>query len=202
MVKTNSKKSVIALVVMAILLVLSMAMTITGAWFTDKLTPDDVTLNFGIVDIEFGENADAYSVKVDGLDGTHIMPGCTLNLGGKIVNKGDSAYIAYRLTLQFATGFSLTDEEEAALPATWAWDDTALTLSYTVDATAETAKDGTVNLPGDLPIPNSIGNSAAQTSVTVDLEVRAIQSEHNTTIKTFDQMASVVAQTKSYVPAV
>ena len=151
MVKTNSKKSVIALVVMAILLVLSMAMTITGAWFTDKVTNGNAgELDFGKIELT---GVDAVSVAKAQDDCSDLMPGCSLAVSGTVTNAGEKAYVAYELTITF--------EEDVATPGV--------------------AANDPVELPENFTLPTTIGNNAQESTVSASITVAAVQYEHMTT---------------------
>ena len=90
--KKNSK-SIIALIVMALLLVASIALAATGAWFTDKLTDGGDTVNFGKIDIEYST---PFSLAGDP---TLVMPGDALTVAGEIVNNEEAAYIAVKISV-------------------------------------------------------------------------------------------------------
>jgi len=100
MVKTNSKKSVIALVVMAILLVLSMAMTITGAWFTDDTSKDSGNLTFGTVVL--GEISSVGTAITNDItsETALLMPGSEVTATVPVLYTGTAkAWIRFKLTV-------------------------------------------------------------------------------------------------------
>ena len=173
MVKTKSKKSVIALVVMAILLVLSMAMTITGAWFTDYLDQETDSLEFGKIDIEWNAS-NGYSFTYDcEEEGLPVMPGCVLTLEGTIDNLEEKAYIGYKMTIAFTKDVEivLTSEQEAA-----GWSYTGNTLS--IDEVVVKDSNESVVLDTTFAIPETLGNAAQGATAEVTLDVAAVQFVH------------------------
>src|SRR5574344_1857850 len=95
----NSKKmskSSIAVICLAILLVLSMILGITGAWFTDTMTEPATTasMKFGNVDYEISatgttvKNGEAEAEKA--ANGTYLLvAGTKVTTGITILNKSD-----------------------------------------------------------------------------------------------------------------
>lgn len=93
---TNAKrntKSIIALVVMSLLLVASILLAATGAWFTDKVADKTGTVNFGKINIEYSTTT-PFSFAIKDTEGTIVMPGDTLQFAGVIENKEEAAYVA------------------------------------------------------------------------------------------------------------
>lgn len=93
---TNAKrntKSIIALVVMSLLLVASIVLAATGAWFTDKVAEGSGSVNFGKIDIEYST---AFKFTEDA---TTVMPGDTLHINGVVTNKEEAAYLAVEISL-------------------------------------------------------------------------------------------------------
>lgn len=91
MVKSKKmNKSTIAIIVLSLLLVVSLVLSATGAWFTDWQNgnkENDVT--FGRVDINLAENAetDAMTFATDASsDLTRLIPGTTVNATAEISN--------------------------------------------------------------------------------------------------------------------
>ena len=173
MVKSKNKKSVIALVVMAFLLVASIVLAATGAWFTDQLHEDSTTLNFGKVDIA---ETTAFAVTASNtIDTTkELMPGSKLVVAGVITNNENPAWIAYKLSIVFSVDVGLDEN-----PATgWTYDSVSKTLAYETKATA-VAEKGKVDLANDLSekvtIPTDLGNKAIDATATIKLDVIAVQ---------------------------
>jgi hypothetical protein len=90
----NSKKmnkSSVAIVLLALLLVLSLVLTATGAWFTDKEEGTDVELTFGHIDINV--DATAFGTVTAGgeyLEGVDIMPGDKVSYALSVDGKATS----------------------------------------------------------------------------------------------------------------
>ena len=97
MVKSKNKKSVIALVVMAFLLVASIVLAATGAWFTSEATDKSDTFTFGNIDITVtsaeGLKVTKGTVAGDYLTTTDVMPGDKISFDGTVKNNGDEAYL-------------------------------------------------------------------------------------------------------------
>ena len=79
MVKTN-KKSLVALVVMAFLLVASIVMAATGAWFTasdNASGSEDIQFGKVAIDVAEWDDTDGWSNLglTDGAENLHAMPG-------------------------------------------------------------------------------------------------------------------------------
>lgn len=104
MVKSKNKKSVIALVVMAFLLVASICLAATGAWFTSAKTDAGKTLTFGKVAITVTSTDGLKVVKGDKagdyLEATNVMPGDSLSYEGTIANEGDEAYLFVKYSVE------------------------------------------------------------------------------------------------------
>jgi len=103
MVKSKNKKSVIALVVMAFLLVASIVLVATGAWFTSATTDSSKTFKFGKVELEVTNTTLTVTkgdVAGNYLTGTDIMPDDTISMEGTIANKGEEAwlFVQYEVT--------------------------------------------------------------------------------------------------------
>lgn len=91
----NSKKmnkSTVAVVVLALLLVLSLILSATGAWFTDKETGSEITKDFGVVNMKVTATDFGKVTRVSNDAG---------EVSGKIM-PGDT--IGYNLTVEKAEG--------------------------------------------------------------------------------------------------
>ena len=91
----NSKKmskSSIAVIVLSILLVLSLILGFTGAWFTDKAESGDKKADFdwGTVKVQYEENAENTGkwLSKDNAVVTTVLPGDHYDLKGKIKFEG------------------------------------------------------------------------------------------------------------------
>ena len=153
MVKTN-KKSLIAMIAMVVLLIASIAMGITGAWFTDKLDDKSSTLNFGKIDIEYSTE---YSCT---LDGQKVMPGDTLKFSGVITNKEEEAWVALQVAFTGVKGVTNVDKV------------TKLAKSGTIDLSTELTD---IVLTGE-----SYDNTYQGQTITVTVKVCAVQAKNIT----------------------
>jgi len=144
MVKTN-KKSLIAMIAMVVLLIASIAMGITGAWFTDNISGSTgaVTLT----------SADSVA-----------MPGDTLTLGGKIINGGTAkVWVRYKVSHTYTTEDALKTELDKVFTGEYVYVETA------VEANKDSALTGTVT------IPTSLGNTVQGASFSVSVTMEALQ---------------------------
>lgn len=193
---TNSKKnskSIIALVVMAVLLVASIVLAATGAWFTSKAQANGEELAFGQITVGVTGFATSASNTVDTAN-KNLMPGGELKLAGTITNEKDAAYVAYKISMVFDKDIEL----EAAPAEGWAYDKATKTLSYETKATA-VASNGTIDLSTlKVVLPESISNKAATAKTTAQLNVIAVQ-QANTAEKvtagttTYAELVAMVA---------
>ena len=120
MVKNKKlSKSSIAIIVLALLLIASLVMGMTGAWFTSRPgQKSSGTLKFGTVVLEVEGNWAAVTDTTNHpyLQTTNLMPGDTVNGRFDLTNTGDEAYVfmVYGGTV-VRTFASLTAEEKAQL---------------------------------------------------------------------------------------
>ena len=166
---TNSKKnskSIIALVVMALLLVASIVLAATGAWFTHKAEGDKQDFTFGKIQIAFGaDNAYTLDEKADLT--AKVMPGCTIAFNGSVENKEEAAYVAVFV--------------EATLPEGLTWADLGVTdpstaKVYTLAKGASQAIEATVTIPTTVSDQTKLGGKV----VSFKVSAYAIQQDHYT----------------------
>ena len=164
----NSKKntkSIIALVVLSLLLIASICLAATGAWFTDKKAGTGVDVTFGTVNIQNSDGA----VTVTMADAV-AMPGDKLNVTGAIKNDGTAKiWVRYKLTHNYTTEDALKTELDKAFTGAY---------TYVTDAVAAGASS---NLTGSVTIPVELGNAAQGATFKVTLEMEAIQWANNGT---------------------
>lgn len=99
---TNAKrntKSIIALVVMSLLLVASILLAATGAWFTDKDATTPKNLTFGTLDIT-GVTEDVKVFNTVANTNGPVMPGSTIK-GELTINYTGTADAYYRYKVEF-----------------------------------------------------------------------------------------------------
>lgn len=94
MLKKTTNRKTIAITVLAVLLVALLAFNVTYAYFTDQ-TQSDVTMTFGIVDIQ----ADGLAVKLNGATTGYAMPGDTIGLKGTITATNTTGEIWVRIAV-------------------------------------------------------------------------------------------------------
>ena len=162
----NSKKmskSSIAVIVLSILLVLSLILGFTGAWFTDKKDGGTGTVTMGTINISTSDAKVAVSKDVD-----LNMPGDKITIAGEVKNTGEKAWIRYKLSHTYET----EDELKTAL-------DAAFTGSYVYVEAPVNATTGTVSLKENATIPTTLGNAAQGATFSVSLTIEAIQWANN-----------------------
>ena len=113
----NSKKmskSTVAIVLLSLLLVLSLILTATGAWFTDSKTSQDKDLSFGTLKLDaITLDGVAVANKID-TDNINLMPGSTISGTVSVRNSGNSAaWLRYKVTFSGEGAEFLTLEEGA-----------------------------------------------------------------------------------------
>lgn len=166
----NSKKntkSIIALVVLSLLLIASICLAATGAWFTDKKAGTGADVTFGTVNIQ-SSNGAVELVKAE--TAAIAMPGDKLNVTGAINNDGTAKiWVRYKLTHNYTTEDALKTEL-----------DKVFTGAYTYVAAAVEAG-ASSNLTGSVTIPVELGNAAQGATFKVTLEMEAIQWANNET---------------------
>jgi hypothetical protein len=101
----NSKKmnkSTVAVIVLALLLVLSLVLTATGAWFTDKEAGETVNKNFGTVEMKVTANDFGKVVRVSNDEGPvagDVMPGDTISYSILVEKEAESEEFWYAVVL-------------------------------------------------------------------------------------------------------
>lgn len=161
---TNSKKnskSIIALVVMALLLVASIVLAATGAWFTANGATTEKPLEFGTVSIK-GVTEDVVVKNTIDTELTKLMPGS--NLSGKLTVEytgNAAAYIRYKVTVGGdGAGFVTLTLADADTDG-WVYAETAASTNLVADVAGSVA--------------TTVGNDAQGKAVTIKFDVEAIQ---------------------------
>ncbi len=177
MVKSKKmSKTSIAVIVLALLLVLSMVMGITGAWFTDYEKQNEVsTFKFGEVEMNVGSIAVSY-VHEDGttpVGENDVMPGDKIKINLTAIAKtAESEDFWYKVKVSIAPqngSDALTTAAQTALEAANA----GLYCTKAGVAGAATLADILVDLSGD-----AFGNDYQGDSYKITLEFRALQLEN------------------------
>ena len=209
----KSSKSLIALVVMAILLVASIVLGATGAWFTSyrNVSPEDLT--FGNIEIEAAQaTMVAKSVSTQTTD--LLMPGDKLEIAFSVENVGNAAWIAANVTVKVVDG-----EGNDANPSNLAefkamfegWylgvdsdpaddaNETGLT-DLAFDAAGYTAEDATKYFAiSELLDGDKYKDEWEELTVQVTIEVYALQAENRTNTEAAAAIiAEHAAQTNTY----
>lgn len=174
---TNAKrntKSIIALVVMSLLLVASILLAATGAWFTDKATTTEKKLTFGTLDIT-GVTEDVKVVNTIANTNGPVMPGSTIS-GKLTINYTGTADAYYRYKVVFggdgATSLTGTNSE-------WVYDE--------VTGSAEAQ---TIQKDISVTVATTVGNTAQGQEITLNITVEFIQKA-NTAASAEDAFTTV-----------
>ena len=96
----KNKKSLVALVVMAFMLVASITMAATGAWFTDQATGTSSKITFGTVSFSAEEANVTTTIKNLYANTTDlVMPGSEITVSCDLTYTGTaSAWVRYKLS--------------------------------------------------------------------------------------------------------
>lgn len=191
MVKSKNKKSVIALVVMAFLLVASIVLAATGAWFTSSASgAASGTIKFGTVKVELeGISADTTLTKTHEADLT--VDGCSWKIEGMKIKFTNTVDIYYAYEVKVAVSGTNVTESWFTVPK-----DVAVNAKkLTKDATSkEIALD---NITVTFDSKNAAnGVDATDGKITVTVNVIAVQADHVTGITegttTYEQLKTLV----------
>jgi len=186
--KKNSK-SLIALVVMAFLLVASIVLAATGAWFTGNASKSTDDFGFGKIAISIPTLEVSPVRTLDGSGDTitldTIMPGDQLDISGSIKNLNQKAYVAYKATIV------ITLADAGATAAAADLGDSFTGWTVTVDGNkytavkygfAEKAKEETVDLNSalDVTFAEEIGDKLELATGTINVTAGAVQHANYT----------------------
>lgn len=163
----NSKKmnkSTVAVIVLALLLVLSLVLIATGAWFTDSAAGEDVNKDFGTIAIEVDTKEFGGVTRVSNEPGAvagDVMPGDTIsyNLTVKLAEGSEAAWAVVVLSVKVGDkDFSTSLEDLKA--------DKVISVA---DATG-------TKVEGELELdPEVYGNDYQGDKITLNYTVYAIQ---------------------------
>lgn len=154
------KKSIsihtVVTIVLAVLLALSLALGLTGAWFTDKATGSS-TVNFG--EVKLGKQ----SITITPASTTALLPSQKITLENPQY-KGVAAY--YRISIT-VSGANLPSDINTKLGASTKYGYIAAKSSLTnID-----------NFPSEITIPDNTGNDFQNVTCTLTVTVEVIQQE-------------------------
>ena len=170
----NSKKmskSTVAIVLLSLLLVLSLILTATGAWFTDTKTAGDKTLTFGTVELDTVSLSGVAVSNTIETTNTNLMPGSTISGKVSVKNKGNSAaWLRYKVSFEGEGAEYITmgseDEYQYVAAALDGEGEASISISATVD--------------------NTVGNAAQGKSVTIKIVVEALQQANTQSTNSAD----------------
>lgn len=164
----NSKKmskSSIAVIVLSILLVLSLILGFTGAWFTDKKEGNSSDMTFGTVKLADLEGLDAISVSnTIETANKNLMPGSTITGSVTVKSEGNAAvWLRYKVTFSGKGAEYLKDAEGNDLSTEYVYPAAAL------------AGGATTTIDIDAKVPEATVNAAQGKVVKITVVVEALQ---------------------------
>jgi hypothetical protein len=175
----------LAIAILSVLLVASLLMTATGAWFTDSVDGGDANATFGTIDLT-GTGVQSLTINMNETGGDVLMPGDTIDTNFTIVN-GGTADMFVRFKLEFTgAGAAYID---AATPASIVTEggvtynrlEVAEGDFWYVREAAYTDEDaGTDVITETFEILTSVGDAAQGLAVAVSLDIEAVQAANNT----------------------
>lgn len=185
----KNKKSLVALVVMAFMLVASITMAATGAWFTDTATAiNGSTLDFGKIALaDETVNGGVTAVSKSGTSDL-LMPGDTLTINFTAKNAEEAAYwIAdVDVTIAGTTG-SVDTSAITGLSGTYG------ASGKIADNTAATVDKG-ANITGTIELEltgASYGNDFQGATITVKVTLKVVQQENLTAAEAYAQLIAL-----------
>ncbi|MGN1208133.1 MAG: hypothetical protein ACI4TI_01550 [Christensenellales bacterium] len=168
---------------MALLLVASICLAATGAWFTSSVNKPEKELTFGTIAISStGDTSIVAATSAVKETTTLLMPGDTLEISYKVKNDGEAAYVLSYVTVTAtpAADKTLSEAEKTAIENLTGW--YSATGNTKATACAELAKGAaeadwkhSVELTG-----TKFGNGFQGATVKVTVKVVAIQQENLT----------------------
>ena len=197
--KKKMNKSTVAIVVLALLLVLSLVLTATGAWFTDKdSVKQDSNLQFGKVAISLDGTTNAGNWTNLGTAEGNVMPGSSYTGTITLTNDGDED-VWVRIGTQTAT---LTIGNETitgvdSITVTFAMDTTGgnkgaekksdevyglaagAKQDFVVTVTIDGATTGNTITVGDKTVTLNNGTTNVAGKLSVELAIDAVQKANN-----------------------
>lgn len=194
MANSKNKKSVIALVVMALLLVASIVLAATGAWFTDKVEKASNDFTFGKIDIDLAAGAGFTLDDVAVTTAKTVLPGCEIKYNGTINNLADAAIVGVKVSATLDEGLTWTDVGVTADPSTY----------YIYEMAKKEAADVSQDVAVTITLPTSLKDQAKLNGkkITVSVEIVAIQQEHFKDDATYKDLTDNEAKYNAIVTAI
>ena len=191
MVKNKKlSKSSVAIIVLALLLVASLVMGMTGAWFTDSVSKVENGLKFGTVKLSITEASENWQIDTDEtghpyLEATDMMPGDTLTGDFNLQNEGDPAYVFMVYHGEIIKALEgLTAEERA---------DAVDYINDHKEANAEAITDADLTEQNTLEYRQSIKEDLFEKLLAAQAAARIAESDDTITYVTLPAGATVLA---------
>lgn len=187
MVKSKKmSKSTVAIVLLSLLLVLSLILTATGAWFTDSAKGTGSTnIAFGKVDVNV--NGTATLTKTH--EGVKTVDGCSWTISGlTLENASDvDVYYAYAVTVE-VEGSELTETEKGYFTV-----NNTNTGTTCTKLTAGTAAATLSGITVDFDSEGAMNGSEKAVTIKVTVKIAAIQADHITESEATTELANLLA---------
>lgn len=172
----------LAVAILTLLLVASLVMTFTGAWFLSQDTDSDAGYTFGTITL--GDIAATFDYTLDETSGDVIMPGDQIDVDFDIINSG-TADMWVRFSLEINGTFNeATFTTPMAAPLA-GWSDGGDGYYYR-DAALIGDLNGAANqsehISYTFEIPTTIGEVAEGQTISFALTVDAVQVANNGTV--------------------
>jgi|LGVE01.1.fsa_nt_gb hypothetical protein len=171
----------LVIAILSLLLVASLIMTATGAWFVSSDTAATGDLTFGAIElgslVQTGDgDAAVMTVNYGEPDGDVIMPGDSIDVNFQLLNSGTAAmWVRFKVTLVDSEGHA-TETVNGQLPGGF----TLGTIDGYMykDAYIENGA-AALNVDFVFNIPTSVGEAAEGDTVSLALAVEAVQVANN-----------------------
>ena len=186
MVKNRKmSKTSVAIIVLALLLVFSLVMGMTGAWFTDSKAGSAVPVTLGTIEISSNQTTAAISIT---MDDEVAMPGDAIAVTGIIKNSGTGkAWVRYKVTHNYETAGALKTALDGAFSGNYVY------VAAAVDADGSvTFGSGSGQENVSLTIPTTLPNVAQGATFNLTLVVEAVQWANNNSGLTCQQAFEAV----------
>lgn len=196
----NSKKmhkSTVAVILLSLLLVLSLVLTVTGAWFTDKDSASGTTsLDFGKVDVAAGTVTLTPTLATTG----KLQPGDTITVSGTVSSTSTvPLWVRATAVVEIKLGSTVVSASTYGI--------TGASVAFTGLGTKDTTVDGyaweagnknsalsaTITMPTDNTSFNALNGNAQKLTVTVTVKIAAVQSGNITKDVAATQLTSLMS---------
>jgi len=165
----------LAIAVLSVLLVATLLMSATGAWFTSDLADNDPGYNLGT--IELGDIGAAFDFTLGEGSGDVFMPGDVIDVSFNILNEGSAdMWVRFKLAI---VGDSLFEAASSTLaPLGYVYNDNDQYFYRTAVLEDETALEP---IAFELTIPLTLADDYQGDEISFQLNVETVQAANNGT---------------------